>query len=72
MSTTVEALVSLSLHRPVRVGIDAHGAIATRLVQEFIRIRKGSEKDRCGILVALISRTFKERTIVFFDTKVRN
>ena len=71
MSTTVEALAALSLHRPVRVGVDVHNAVASRLVQEFVRIRQGREGDRKAILMALVTRTFKERVIVFFDTKVQ-
>lgn len=71
MNTTVQSLVSLSLRRPVRVGVDVQGHVAGRLTQEFIRIKQSSEGDRAAILASLVSRTFTERVIVFFDTKVR-
>ena len=74
MNTTVEALAALSLKRPVRVGVDVQGHVAGRLNQEFIRIkapdRDKAEEDRAATLAALVTRTFKERCIVFFDTKV--
>jgi ATP-dependent RNA helicase DDX27 len=44
--------------------------VAGRLTQEFIRIKQSSESDRAAILGSLLSRTFTERVIVFFDTKV--
>lgn len=44
--------------------------MAGRLIQEFIRIKSSSESDRAAILASLVSRTFTERVIVFFDTKV--
>merc|ERR1712194_642455 len=38
--------------------------------QEFVRIRAGNEGvNREGMLLGLLTRTFKSRTIVFFDTK---
>ena len=80
MNTTVEALASLSLKRPVRVGVDVQGHTADRLDQEFIRIKgdpkkkgtgaHGVDEDRAATLAALVTRTFTDRTIVFFDTKV--
>jgi len=84
MSTKVDDLISLSMKRPVRIqatdktkknggesssnnGVE----VAPRLEQEFVRIRAGNEGvNREGMLLALLTRTFKSRTIVFFDTKV--
>mmetsp|Transcript_7461 Transcript_7461/g.15574 ORF Transcript_7461/g.15574 Transcript_7461/m.15574 type:complete len:937 (-) Transcript_7461:66-2876(-) len=56
------------------VGIgSADGAVvevAHRLEQEFVRVRTGNEGvNREGMLLSLLTRTFKSRTIVFFDTK---
>ena len=82
MSTKVDDLIKLSLKRPVRIsatdknkktGQSSNNGveIAPRLEQEFIRIRAGNEGvNREGMLLALLTRTFKSRTIVFFDTKV--
>lgn len=81
MSTKVDDLIKLSLKRPVRISAtdkkkvgqstsDNGVEVAPRLEQEFIRIRAGNEGvSREGMLLALLTRTFKTRTIVFFDTK---
>ena len=82
MSTKVDELVKLSLKRPVRIQAtdkkngagtapsNAGVEVAPRLEQEFIRIRPGNEGvNREGMLLALLTRTFKSRVIVFFDTK---
>lgn len=82
MSTKVDELIKLSLKRPVRISAtdkskgDKSGSsnngveVAPRLEQEFVRIRAGNEGvNREGMLLALLTRTFKARTIVFFDTK---
>lgn len=76
MNTKVDDLINLSLKRPVRVQITDKKSqksveVAPRLEQEFIRIRSGNEGlNREGILLALLTRTFPHKTIVFFDTKV--
>ena len=44
--------------------------VAHRLEQEFVRVRTGNEGiNREAMLLSLLTRTFKERVIVFFDTK---
>lgn len=77
MNTNVDDLIQLSLKRPVRVHIgDSNTSrksvqIAPRLTQEFVRVRASQEGlHREAMLMALLTRTFTERTIVFFDTKV--
>jgi ATP-dependent RNA helicase DDX27 len=82
MGTKVDELIKLSLKRPVRIQATdkkkGNGAtpssagveVAHRLEQEFIRIRPGNEGvNREGMLLALLTRTFKSRVICFFDTK---
>lgn len=79
MTTKVDDLVKLSLKRPVRVRVSGKEAanqdsveVAPRLDQEFVRVRSGNEgPNREGMLLALLSRTYKTQTIVFFDTKVQ-
>jgi len=73
--TKVDELIKLSLKLPVRVRVgrentDAHVEVAPRLEQEFVRIRSGNEGNREAMLLSLLSRTFKDRVIVFFDTKL--
>lgn len=79
MSTKVDDLIKLSLKQPVRVQATEKGKkdnaptgveVAPRLEQEFVRIRAGNEGvNREGMLLALLTRTFTSRVIVFFDTK---
>ena len=81
MNTKVDDLIHLSLKNPVRVKIsDQNGndhdttnglEVAPRLEQEFIRIRASNEGvNREGILLGLLTRTYKTQVICFFDTKV--
>jgi superfamily II DNA/RNA helicase len=67
----VDALAQVSLRKPVRVRADASFEVAPRLVQEFVRVRHGSEEHRHAILLALVARTYKHRTLAFVSTKVR-
>ena len=70
--TKVDELVNLSLKKPIRVKASTQSSqieVAPRLQQEFIRIRSSNEGNREAILLALLSRTFTKKTIVFFDTK---
>ncbi|KAK3842241.1 MAG: P-loop containing nucleoside triphosphate hydrolase protein, partial [Linnemannia gamsii] len=69
MTDNVDELIRMSLNRPVRLQIDNSNATAARLVQEFVRIRQHREEDRPAILLALCSRTFKRRVIIFFRSK---
>ncbi len=81
MNTKVDDLIKLSMKRPVRVRISDKETkstggkdleVAPRLEQEFIRVRSGNEGiNREGMLLALLTRTFSSRTIVFFDTKAK-
>ena len=43
--------------------------VAPRLEQEFVRIRPGNEGNREAIMLSLLTRTYKNRAICFFDTK---
>ncbi|CAM9491473.1 unnamed protein product [Ectocarpus sp. 12 AP-2014] len=69
MNTKVDDLASLALNKPVRVKASPMNSAPQRLVQEFVRIRQSREQDREAILLSLLTRTFKTKTIVFFDTK---
>jgi len=81
MSTNVDDLIKLSLKRPIRVRVsdkdknrsdaaDSSVEVASRLEQEFVRVRSGNDGvNREAMLLALLTRTFSKRGIVFFDTK---
>ncbi|KAG8946154.1 nucleolar DEAD-box protein required for synthesis of 60S ribosomal subunit [Tulasnella sp. 424] len=68
MTDDVDSLVRLSMNRPVRLFVDPKKTVAKALVQEFVRIRK--ESDRQAFLSTLCKRTAKRRTIIFFRQKV--
>lgn len=65
----IKDLIQVSLNRPVRLFIDDNQSVAPYLRQEFIRIREHREGDRESIVAALLTRTFRERVIVFVQTK---
>lgn len=69
MTSGVEELSKLSLRKPVRIktGPNISNAVAPRLVQEFVRVRKEDERE--AGLVSLVVRNFNKRVIVFFETK---
>ncbi|CAM9131810.1 unnamed protein product, partial [Ectocarpus fasciculatus] len=72
MTAGVEELSKLSLRRPVRVKTSAGGpndanALAPRLIQEFVRVRREDERE--AMLTALVCRNFNKKCIVFFETK---
>ncbi|KIO20588.1 hypothetical protein M407DRAFT_10812 [Tulasnella calospora MUT 4182] len=68
MTDDVDSLVRLSMNRPVRLFVDPKKTVAKALVQEFVRIRK--ESDRQAFLATLCKRTAKRSTIIFFRQKV--
>jgi ATP-dependent RNA helicase DDX27 len=43
--------------------------MAKKLTQEFVRIKGPREPERPAFLLALCTRTFKKKTIVFFQHK---
>lgn len=69
MSEEVKDLAMVSLVKPARVFVDSNRDVAFNLRQEFIRIRSDRETDREPILAALVCRTFRDRCMVFVQTK---
>lgn len=39
--------------------------------KQFVRVRGASDEHRHAILLALVARTFRKRTLVFCNTKVK-
>ena len=66
----VDALVRISLNRPVRLFIDPKRSTARGLVQEFVRVRAEREKDRPALFAALSKRSCKQGVIIFFRSKI--
>ena len=69
MTDNVDDLIQLSLNRPVRLFVNSSTSIASRLTQEFVRVRSHRESSRPALLVSLCKRTFTSETIVFFKSK---
>ncbi|VDQ09068.1 unnamed protein product [Trichobilharzia regenti] len=69
IDSQVNELAILSLRDPVQVFLNQATALAQRLHQEFVRVRPHREEDRKAIVVALLMRYFRQRTIVFLPTK---
>lgn len=70
MTSKIDQLIALSMKRPVRICADPLFDMSKHLVQEFVRIRPNREADRDAILLALCTRTFTQKTIVFMETKI--
>ncbi|CEI97840.1 Putative DEAD-domain-containing protein [Rhizopus microsporus] len=69
MTDNVDQLIRMSLHNPIRLFVNSSNQAASRLVQEFIRIRQAREADRSAVLLALCKKTFKTKVIIFFRSK---
>ena len=67
MTDSVDELVKLSLDKPIRVFVDPKRNTASGLTQEFVRIR--SDDSRSPSLLALCTRTIRDRCIIFFRSK---
>lgn len=61
--------MALSLRNPVRLAADASGKVPKNLVQEVVRVKGTAPSKKEAIVLALCSRTFKEKVIVFCKTK---
>ncbi|KAJ3413538.1 nucleolar DEAD-box protein required for synthesis of 60S ribosomal subunit [Chytridiales sp. JEL 0842] len=68
MTDNVDSLIKLSLNRPIRLFMN-NNTVASKLVQEFIRVRAHKEESRPAILLALCTRTYTSEVIVFFRSK---
>ena len=69
ISHDVAALAALSLDKPLQVKVDPTNQTAAGLQQEFVRLRPNKEHEREAVLLALATRTFKSRCIVFLGSK---
>ena len=69
LSEEVQKLAAISLKDPVKLMVDESASVALALRQEFVRVR--DEDTREALLLALLCRSFPERTLVFIPTKVQ-
>uniref|UniRef100_A0A0D6QTT0 RNA helicase n=1 Tax=Araucaria cunninghamii TaxID=56994 RepID=A0A0D6QTT0_ARACU len=69
MTEEVDELIKLSLTSPVRLSADPSTMRPSTLMEEVIKIRPTQEAKQEAILLALCSRTFTSKVIVFSGTK---
>lgn len=67
LNSSVEELAKLALVKPVRVSANPVNRVAETLEQEFVKAP--SEELREAVLLSLVTRSYKDRTIVFCATK---
>ncbi|PKA66451.1 DEAD-box ATP-dependent RNA helicase 28 [Apostasia shenzhenica] len=69
MTEEVDQLVKLSLNKPIRLEADPSTKRPATLTEEIVRIRRMREANQEAVLLALCSKTFREKVIVFSGTK---
>ena len=69
MTNNVDALVRMSLHRPLRLFVDPKRSTARGLLQQLVRVRAEREKECSALLAALCKRTRKQGAMIFFRSK---
>ncbi|CAB4296146.1 unnamed protein product [Prunus armeniaca] len=69
MTEEVDELVKLSLTKPVRLSADPSAKRPVTLTEEVVRIRRMREVNQEAVLLALCSKTFTSRVIIFSGTK---
>lgn len=66
----IRTLARLSLHKPVRIAIDASQTTSNNLMQEFVKLRSTASTFREATLVSLVKTVFRSgSTIIFFRSK---
>ncbi|KAL3689685.1 hypothetical protein R1sor_015994 [Riccia sorocarpa] len=70
MTDEVDELVKLSLNSPVRLSADPKTQRPSTLTEEVVKIRPHMEGDKEAVLLALCTRSFKSKVIIFSGTKV--
>ncbi|KAL6212783.1 hypothetical protein ACLB2K_018000 [Fragaria x ananassa] len=69
MTEEVDELVQLSLTKPLRLSADPSAKRPMTLTEEVVRIRRMRELNQEAVLLALCTKTFKQRVIIFSGTK---
>ena len=71
ISSAVDSLVNMSLNNPADVKVDTLYNTADNLRQQFVRVKKAQDNfiGREATLLALITRNFEDKTIIFFRSK---
>ncbi|KAL6511873.1 DEAD-box ATP-dependent RNA helicase 28 [Orobanche gracilis] len=65
----IDELVKLSLNKPLRLSADPSTKRPAALTEEVVRLRRTLEGNQEAVLLALCSKTFTSRVIIFSGTK---
>ncbi|VFR03579.1 unnamed protein product [Cuscuta campestris] len=69
MTEEVNNLINLSLNKPVRISADPSARRPSTLTEEVVRIRRMREANQEAVLLALCSKTFTSKVIIFSGTR---
>lgn len=69
MTEEVDELINLSLNKPLRLSADPSTKRPATLTEEVVRIRRMREGNHEAVLLALCTKTFTSKVIVFSGTK---
>ncbi|XP_030528218.1 DEAD-box ATP-dependent RNA helicase 28 isoform X2 [Rhodamnia argentea] len=69
MTEEVDELIKLSLVKPLRLSADPSAKRPATLTEEVVRIRRMRESNQEAVLLALCSKTFTSKVIIFSGTK---
>ncbi|KAK4723074.1 hypothetical protein R3W88_013307 [Solanum pinnatisectum] len=70
MTEEVDELINLSLNKPLRLSADPSTKRPATLTEEVVRIRRMREGNHEAVLLALCTKTFTSKVIVFSGTKL--
>ncbi|KAG9442652.1 hypothetical protein H6P81_018506 [Aristolochia fimbriata] len=69
MTEEIDELVKLSLTKPLRLSADPSTKRPATLTEEVVRIRPNREANQEAVLLALCTKTFTKKVIIFSGTK---
>ncbi|KAK1433108.1 hypothetical protein QVD17_10014 [Tagetes erecta] len=69
MTEQVDELIKLLLNKPLRLSADPTTKRPSTLTEEVVRIRRMREGNQEAVLIALCSKTFTSKVIIFSGTK---
>lgn len=69
MTEQVDELIKLLLNKPLRLSADPTTKRPSTLTEEVVRIRRMREGNQEAVLLALCSKTFTSKVIIFSGTK---
>lgn len=69
MTEEVGELIKLSMNKPMRLSADPSTKRPAKLTEEVIRIRRTREGNQEAVVLAICSKTFTSKVIIFSGTK---